>query len=483
LPKYSQRLTEKDLFMQQHPPYATQRRVGFVMGLAITALILVIANFAVDMLQQVNWVLGMGEIVDSVVEIKLAEARQQEEFIANTATTAVATGFASEPILETPAAQEPGLAVLIPTNTPATAPIASQIHSAGEIMSAFQSAGLPIADVVAYTVETDPNSLLGRPNQYIEKISWRDTRIAGSGEPGTMTGGTIEIFVTAEDLRARKDYVDAVTKTASVFVEYSYDFGVVLLRLAHDLTPDQAQGYENVLKAFLSGKALPVVATSTPTAGEPVIIAPKDARDSIFVHGNNSPQLPPGEHGMVSVIAFGRMQGNSLPIAVRNNTATYATNIHISGVARAGDGSMLATGGDQGIYPNLVQPGEVAFGYVYFGDATLPDGTTFEFHSEYQPAGSSIEEFDNVRDLEVVEASFVENRIVGLLRNQYAASVSSSVSVDVMCFDESSQIIGHYDSYTDQDTAAAGATVPYQVELRNNPCPVFLVTANGRIYE
>ena len=213
---------------------------------------------------------------------------------------------------------------------------------------------------------------------------------------------------------------------------------------------------------------------------KPVAVAPKGTRaNSLFVHGNNSPQLPPGEPGRLSVIAHGRMQESILPIVIRNNTPTYITNMQVSGTARNAEGGMLATGGDQGITPNLVQPGEIAFGYVYFGDATLPDGTVFEFQTEFEPAGSSMEEYESTRDLEVVEVSLVEDRLVGMLKNQHAEGITGPISIEAMCFENSGQILSHHSTYADQDSAAAGATIPYQVELYGDPCPMFLVTGSG----
>jgi hypothetical protein len=137
----------------------------------------------------------------------------------------------------------------IPTIAPATATpttLAIQADTADVVLSAFRSAGIPISDIWVITAEDDPNELLGRPNQYIAKVSWKDTRITTSGEPGLDTGGTLEIFSNADDMQARKQYLEAVTKGIAFLAEYAYGNGTMLLRLSHELTPDQAKGYEDV---------------------------------------------------------------------------------------------------------------------------------------------------------------------------------------------------------------------------------------------
>lgn len=136
-----------------------------------------------------------------------------------------------------------------PTSLPTWTPIApsAQAISAADVIHAFRSAGLPIGDVVEFTAETDSNSLLGRPNQYIQKVNWKDTRVEEQGEPGVSTGGTVEVFLTVGDLEARKAYVETISASASFLAQYSFANGLVLIRLSRDLTPDEAKGYENVL--------------------------------------------------------------------------------------------------------------------------------------------------------------------------------------------------------------------------------------------
>lgn len=127
-------------------------------------------------------------------------------------------------------------------------PVADLALTAEGVLSALKAANLPIENDVLYTAETDPNKLLGRPNQYVGKASWNDKRV------DALTSGdrsmTFEIFTSLEDLENRRRYVEAVSKTMSPLAEYQYVHKNALLRLNHQLTPQQAVDYEKVLRGL-----------------------------------------------------------------------------------------------------------------------------------------------------------------------------------------------------------------------------------------
>ena len=212
--------------------------------------------------------------------------------------------------------------------------------------------------------------------------------------------------------------------------------------------------------------------TATPTLEA---VEPADARASSYIGGNASPPLPAGELGVSSVVAVGASTGSSLPVVLRNNTVEDVIRMTVSAVARDANGNMLGTGGDQGFKPNLVRPGEVTLGYVYFG-FDLPADATFEFEVDAQPAGEA--RYENIRDLDVMEQSFIADRIVGMLYNSHDEHVSGPVGVYAMCFDDEGVLLRHYHAYTDKEEAAPGDSVPFQVNVRES-CPIFLVAAYG----
>lgn len=213
--------------------------------------------------------------------------------------------------------------------------------------------------------------------------------------------------------------------------------------------------------------------TATPTLE---VVQPADARASAYIGGNESPPLPVGELGVPSVVAVGSYDGSSLPVVLRNNTHEDVIRMTVSAVVRNADGNMLGTGGDQGFNPNLVRPGEITLGYVYFGGIDLPADATFEFEVDAQPASEA--RYENIRDLDVMEQSFIADRIVGMLYNSHDEHVSGPVGVYAMCFDDEGVLLRHYHAYTDKEEAAPGDSVPFQVNVRES-CPIFLVAAYG----
>jgi hypothetical protein len=128
-----------------------------------------------------------------------------------------------------------------PSPTPKPAP-----KTAEQFVQALKDVGMSIGDVKVYTAESD--DLLGRPGQYTSKADFKDTRIGADKLTGIINqsvspGGSIEVFASADDLKARIKLIETITKSLSV-PEYDYQHDVVLLRVSGILTPDQAKEYE-----------------------------------------------------------------------------------------------------------------------------------------------------------------------------------------------------------------------------------------------
>lgn len=115
--------------------------------------------------------------------------------------------------------------------------------SASQYIEKLKESGHPIGLVVDYTAETDPNELLGRPNQYTSKSNFADTTIEQL-DPTDPDGGSVEVFKTKKDAENRKKYIDSIGESMPMLTEYNYINGTVLLRLSKSLTPDQAEKYK-----------------------------------------------------------------------------------------------------------------------------------------------------------------------------------------------------------------------------------------------
>lgn len=119
-----------------------------------------------------------------------------------------------------------------------------------------------IGRIVHYTSETDLNELLGRPNQYTSKSTFEDTRLEQENllldpeyfsleEINEPTGGTVEVFANEADMQKRKTYLETVTSSFSPLVEYSFSKKNVLLRINKQLTPEQANYYEQLFNEVI----------------------------------------------------------------------------------------------------------------------------------------------------------------------------------------------------------------------------------------
>jgi len=158
------------------------------------------------------------------------------------AVSIIVTACGGKPLANLAAIEANAASAAQPSSTAAETQLTSET-----VFNALKAANLPMTDVEVYTEETDTNHLLGRPHQYVGKVNWADTRAKDEFEKNP---NTIEVFTNAEDLRARKTYIDAISKASPMFNQYIYDHKNVLVRLSHKLLPKDASEYERILKSL-----------------------------------------------------------------------------------------------------------------------------------------------------------------------------------------------------------------------------------------
>jgi hypothetical protein len=109
------------------------------------------------------------------------------------------------------------------------------------------ASGLPVDAVHVNTAEDDPNQLLGRPRQYVGKLSWVDTRY-----PELQDACVLEIFDNPTDLAARRTFLAAATSSVTLAAQYVYpsESKLLLVRLPHQLAPTQAGAYATWLASL-----------------------------------------------------------------------------------------------------------------------------------------------------------------------------------------------------------------------------------------
>jgi len=213
--------------------------------------------------------------------------------------------------------------------------------------------------------------------------------------------------------------------------------------------------------------------TSAATTGQP---AGPDASPYVEAIGDVSTlELPVGDPGEVSVVAVSPSldRSGSLPVVVRNNTPQPVGPIDVAGTARDSSGALVASGSSQGFKPVVVAPGEVAYGYVYFGDE-VPPGASFDL------TVSSDAVTDYFMPVLITELSATGDQLIGILMNDASTTVSGPIGVDAICFDaNTSAILSTQGSYAEQDELAAGATGSFSIDLFGDQCPRGLISASG----
>lgn len=231
----------------------------------------------------------------------------------------------------------------------------------------------------------------------------------------------------------------------------------------------------------------PTAETDESPREEPAVEAffeiPPASITSKFLFAPDQIDLPQGSATAIEVVKEGTydQQNQVLPIVLRNNSDEAVVRPTVTGTAQSDKGKLLASGEDQTFHPNLLLPGEVAFGYVYFG-ASLPQGTNFELKVGATPVSSSDAQFENIRDLIVQKADIVagdfSNRGVGFIKNPYDYAVAGPIDVSYACFSTDGQLLNQGSGFTNQDRAQPGERLAFQIDLFEE-CPVFMAGASG----
>lgn len=210
-------------------------------------------------------------------------------------------------------------------------------------------------------------------------------------------------------------------------------------------------------------------------AGDVVSAAP-DASPYILGFGDLSAvSLPDGEPG-VSIIASGTVidERGTVTVVVRNNTSETVGGIEVTGTARDSDGALVASGSSQGFEPVVVEPGEIAFGCMYF-DISLAEtsGLDFEFDVDADPVTGSF------LPVTVTEINNTGDQLVGAVTNDNDGEVSGPIGVSAICFGADGNIVDFVDTYTDQDDLDPGANGSFSIGLYGAECPAGLAGASG----
>lgn len=143
----------------------------------------------------------------------------------------------------------------------------------------FAENGLPVGNIKVYDKDTDPNSYLGKPGEYIAKVNFEDPRtlslLQDVESDDYIPINTIELFNTSEDAKKRYDYLcDLEDESQNILISYKYLHENLLLRVGYSLASYEASAYSKQFKEALAN--LDQVLT-TPVTNE--LIITNDDRD------------------------------------------------------------------------------------------------------------------------------------------------------------------------------------------------------------
>jgi hypothetical protein len=215
--------------------------------------------------------------------------------------------------------------------------------------------------------------------------------------------------------------------------------------------------------------------TAEPAPTSAAAPAAPDASPYVVGFGDLSAvSLPSGDPGAVTIVVAGAAVDprGAVNMVVRNNTPDVVGRIEVTGTARDGEGALVGSGSSQGFQPQVVAPGEIAYGYVYF-DSDIPTGSTFEFTVDSEPVD------DYFLPVTITELNHTGDTIIGAVLNDTGVAVNGPISAEAICFGADGSLVGYVDSYAQQDELPAGGTGSFSIDLYGDDCSTGLAAASG----
>ena len=256
--------------------------------------------------------------------------------------------------------------------------------------------------------------------------------------------------------------------------------------------------------APLAGAQDATPGTATPAAGGSPIVASTDP----------APVIPDPAAGEVSVVAYGPLDGFNIPIIVVNGTDSAVEDVEITvtvdsgaatptadaggtppaddGTPVAGDGvpdASVAVGDDAtaitgrglNLFPDALQPGDVAIGAITFDGADVPADAELTFTVSSLPdRESNIDEID----VDLSDVSFADGTFTGTATNGSDQAIVGATNVRAVCQDADGNLTGYASAYLDADDLAAGDSTPFELTVPPtiDSCDAWLISAGGRNY-
>ena len=272
--------------------------------------------------------------------------------------------------------------------------------------------------------------------------------------------------------------IDAGAKVFNDSDNYIYEHGQWLYDPPADSIAQEKLGIDkDIAQLKASGQCRSTVGSSATST----TFTFTDEKASKILVGNIWPSLPPGQANELSIIAQGTQtdQSGSLPVVVRNNTSEPVIAVGTSATVRDTTGKLIASGRDQGFYPWLVNPGDIAIGYIFFSYGfQIPTNAKIDFQINSESTNSTLASIGK-KDLTISETNDTGSKVIGILKNN-TDNKASLPHVYMMCFDSSGKPLSHSDSFATPNEIEPGGTASFELDYSQlQSCPVYLIGAEG----
>ena len=242
---------------------------------------------------------------------------------------------------------------------------------------------------------------------------------------------------------------------------------------------------------------------ATPEAAGPVIVASTDP----------APVIPDPVDGEVTVVAYGPLDAFNIPIIVVNGTDAPVEDVGITvsvgtgsatpetgagGTPPADDGTPVAgdgvpdaevavsddtaiTGRGLNLFPDALQPGDVAIGAITFDGADVPADAELTFTvTSLLVRESNIDEID----VDLTDVTLTDGTFSGTATNNGGQDIVGTTNVRAVCQDADGNLTGYASAYLDTDDLAQGASAPFELSVPPtiDSCDAWLISAGGRNY-
>lgn len=163
-------------------------------------------------------------------------------------------------------------------------------------------------------------------------------------------------------------------------------------------------------------------------------------------------------------VTWGDPVDAKVPFLAVNGTEEPVSRVEVSGTVVDGQGETITSGASQSVQPNVVEPGEVAFGFVYAGAGKqLPDDAAVDSPNVDYRTG--LGDFENIIALEIEKLERVSDGFTGSLTNPHELDVDGPIDVTLACLNGDGELLDVLGTFADRDSVEAGGTATFTVDL------------------